>query len=162
MSLWFGLSSRPIVINSMLNAIEEVRILSLHWIDYFYTIEYVIAISSCIIISTNCPTFFSYILITILYSWQWMWVQIQSYKFVPLVYQIASRMGGSKDGHGPNSFQVVNKSVFPGFIVLSLGFLCYSYDAVCFSVSCEENGSGSSLPYSFSGIFRNECHGKSC
>ncbi|KAI4341398.1 hypothetical protein MLD38_026128 [Melastoma candidum] len=52
-SLWFSLSTRPIVINSMLNIIEEV----------------------------------------------------QSYKFVPLVYQIASRLGGSKDGPGPNSFQ---------------------------------------------------------
>ncbi|KAI8551318.1 hypothetical protein RHMOL_Rhmol06G0176900 [Rhododendron molle] len=30
--------------------------------------------------------------------------EVQSYKFIPLVYQIASRMG-SKDGHGPHSFQ---------------------------------------------------------
>ncbi|KAF7136371.1 hypothetical protein RHSIM_Rhsim08G0157900 [Rhododendron simsii] len=30
--------------------------------------------------------------------------EVQSYKFLPLVYQIASRMG-SKDGHGPHSFQ---------------------------------------------------------
>ncbi|XP_010243049.1 PREDICTED: serine/threonine-protein kinase ATM isoform X1 [Nelumbo nucifera] len=52
-SLWFGLSSRQNVINSMLSAVKEV----------------------------------------------------QSYKFIPLVYQIASRMGGSKDGQGPHSFQ---------------------------------------------------------
>ncbi|KAJ4974544.1 hypothetical protein NE237_007718 [Protea cynaroides] len=31
--------------------------------------------------------------------------EVQSYKFVPLVYQIASRMGGSKDGQGPHTFQ---------------------------------------------------------
>ncbi|KAE9467383.1 hypothetical protein C3L33_00698, partial [Rhododendron williamsianum] len=30
--------------------------------------------------------------------------EVQSYKFIPLVYQIASRMG-SRDGHGPHSFQ---------------------------------------------------------
>ncbi|KAL6997151.1 non-specific serine,threonine protein kinase [Sarracenia purpurea var. burkii] len=30
--------------------------------------------------------------------------EVQSYKFIPLVYQIASRMG-SKDGQGPHSFQ---------------------------------------------------------
>ncbi|XP_057952318.1 serine/threonine-protein kinase ATM [Malania oleifera] len=52
-SLWFGLSSRQIVVNSMLDIINEV----------------------------------------------------QSYKFIPLVYQIASRMGSSKDGQGPLNFQ---------------------------------------------------------
>ncbi|KAE8124229.1 hypothetical protein FH972_019134 [Carpinus fangiana] len=31
--------------------------------------------------------------------------EVQSYKFIPLVYQIASRMGSSKDHSGPNSFQ---------------------------------------------------------
>lgn len=31
--------------------------------------------------------------------------EVQSYKFIPLVYQIASRMGGSKDGHGAQNFQ---------------------------------------------------------
>ncbi|XP_057988495.1 serine/threonine-protein kinase ATM isoform X2 [Hevea brasiliensis] len=31
--------------------------------------------------------------------------EVQSYKFVPLVYQIASRMGSSKDGGGPHNFQ---------------------------------------------------------
>ncbi|XP_065875882.1 serine/threonine-protein kinase ATM isoform X2 [Euphorbia lathyris] len=31
--------------------------------------------------------------------------EVQSYKFVPLVYQIASRMGSSKDGAGPHNFQ---------------------------------------------------------
>ncbi|XP_043813489.1 serine/threonine-protein kinase ATM isoform X5 [Manihot esculenta] len=31
--------------------------------------------------------------------------EVQSYKFVPLVYQIASRMGSSKDGVGPHNFQ---------------------------------------------------------
>ncbi|XP_048228650.1 serine/threonine-protein kinase ATM isoform X3 [Ricinus communis] len=31
--------------------------------------------------------------------------EVQSYKFVPLVYQIASRMGSSKDGMGPQNFQ---------------------------------------------------------
>ncbi|CAK7328913.1 unnamed protein product [Dovyalis caffra] len=31
--------------------------------------------------------------------------EAQSYKFVPLVYQIASRMGSSKDSLGPNNFQ---------------------------------------------------------
>ncbi|XP_010663180.1 serine/threonine-protein kinase ATM isoform X4 [Vitis vinifera] len=31
--------------------------------------------------------------------------EVQSYKFIPLVYQIASRMGSSKDGLGPHSFQ---------------------------------------------------------
>ncbi|KAJ4840216.1 hypothetical protein Tsubulata_002970 [Turnera subulata] len=31
--------------------------------------------------------------------------EVQSYKFVPLVYQIASRLGSSKDGMGPHSFQ---------------------------------------------------------
>ncbi|XP_038683516.1 serine/threonine-protein kinase ATM isoform X2 [Tripterygium wilfordii] len=51
-SLWFSLSSRENVVQSMLNSIDEV----------------------------------------------------QSYKFIPLVYQIASRMG-SKDGLGPHSFQ---------------------------------------------------------
>ncbi|OWM90493.1 hypothetical protein CDL15_Pgr014796 [Punica granatum] len=30
---------------------------------------------------------------------------VQSYKFVPLAYQIASRMGGSKEGHRKNNFQ---------------------------------------------------------
>ncbi|KAK9117160.1 hypothetical protein Sjap_016107 [Stephania japonica] len=52
-SLWFSLSSRGNVIESMLNAVKEV----------------------------------------------------QSYKFIPLVYQIASRLGISRDGHGPCSFQ---------------------------------------------------------
>ncbi|CAH9111684.1 unnamed protein product [Cuscuta epithymum] len=31
--------------------------------------------------------------------------EVQSYKFLPLVYQIASRMGNIKDGQGPQSFQ---------------------------------------------------------
>ncbi|KAJ0047583.1 hypothetical protein Pint_15443 [Pistacia integerrima] len=31
--------------------------------------------------------------------------EVQSYKFIPLVYQIASRMGSSKDGPGPQNFQ---------------------------------------------------------
>eukprot|EP01018_Ginkgo_biloba_P024682 Gb_40159 [translate_table: standard] len=31
--------------------------------------------------------------------------KVQSYKFLPLVYQIASRMGGSRDSQGPQSFQ---------------------------------------------------------
>ncbi|KAK9108083.1 hypothetical protein Syun_024094 [Stephania yunnanensis] len=52
-SLWFRLSSRGNIIESMLNAVKEV----------------------------------------------------QSYKFIPLVYQIASRLGISRDGHGPCSFQ---------------------------------------------------------
>ncbi|XP_044477149.1 serine/threonine-protein kinase ATM isoform X3 [Mangifera indica] len=52
-SLWFSLSSRQNVIDSMLQTINEV----------------------------------------------------QSYKFIPLVYQIASRMGSSKDGPGPQNFQ---------------------------------------------------------
>ncbi|KAK2442878.1 serine/threonine-protein kinase ATM [Trifolium repens] len=52
-SLWFSLSSRKHVVNSMLSTIEEV----------------------------------------------------QSFKFIPLVYQIASRMGSSKDGQGPLNFQ---------------------------------------------------------
>ncbi|XP_048138241.1 serine/threonine-protein kinase ATM isoform X2 [Rhodamnia argentea] len=52
-SLWFSLSSRQNIINSMLSTIDEV----------------------------------------------------QSYKFVPLVYQIASRMGSSKDTQGPHGFQ---------------------------------------------------------
>ncbi|XP_019197259.1 PREDICTED: serine/threonine-protein kinase ATM isoform X3 [Ipomoea nil] len=52
-SLWFNLSTRSIVVDSMLSTTNEV----------------------------------------------------QSYKFVPLVYQIASRMGNTKDGHGPQSFQ---------------------------------------------------------
>ncbi|KAK9278063.1 hypothetical protein L1049_027621 [Liquidambar formosana] len=52
-SLWFSLSPRQNVINSMLRTIDEV----------------------------------------------------QSYKFIPLAYQIASRMGSSKDGQGPHSFQ---------------------------------------------------------
>ncbi|XP_022135092.1 serine/threonine-protein kinase ATM isoform X3 [Momordica charantia] len=33
-------------------------------------------------------------------------VEVQSYKFIPLVYQIASRMGCSKDGQGTNNFQL--------------------------------------------------------
>ncbi|CAI8597663.1 unnamed protein product [Vicia faba] len=52
-SLWFNLSSRKHVVNSMLSTIDEV----------------------------------------------------QSFKFIPLVYQIASRMGSSKDGQGPLNFQ---------------------------------------------------------
>nr|XP_027123123.1 serine/threonine-protein kinase ATM isoform X2 [Coffea arabica] len=51
-SLWFGLSPRPIVINGMISTIKEV----------------------------------------------------QSHKFIPLAYQIASRMGSTKD-QGPHSFQ---------------------------------------------------------
>lgn len=31
--------------------------------------------------------------------------EVQSYKFIPLVYQIASRLGSSKDSQGPNTFQ---------------------------------------------------------
>ncbi|CAJ2672382.1 unnamed protein product [Trifolium pratense] len=52
-SLWFSLSSRKHVVNTMLSTIDEV----------------------------------------------------QSFKFIPLVYQIASRMGSSKDGQGPLNFQ---------------------------------------------------------
>ncbi|XP_019416969.1 PREDICTED: serine/threonine-protein kinase ATM isoform X2 [Lupinus angustifolius] len=52
-SLWFSLSSRKNIVNSMLSTIDEV----------------------------------------------------QSFKFIPLVYQIASRMGSSKDGQGPLNFQ---------------------------------------------------------
>ncbi|KAL5191985.1 Serine/threonine-protein kinase ATM [Glycine soja] len=52
-SLWFSLSSRKDVVNSMLSTMEEV----------------------------------------------------QSFKFIPLVYQIASRMGNSKDGQGHLNFQ---------------------------------------------------------
>jgi hypothetical protein len=33
-------------------------------------------------------------------------LQVQSHKFIPLVYQIASRLGSSKDAPGPRSFQV--------------------------------------------------------
>ncbi|KAJ0106492.1 hypothetical protein Patl1_18037 [Pistacia atlantica] len=33
--------------------------------------------------------------------------EVQSYKFIPLVYQIASRMGSSKDGPGPQNFQLL-------------------------------------------------------
>lgn len=33
-------------------------------------------------------------------------MQVQSFKFVPLVYQIASRMGSCKESTGPHSFQV--------------------------------------------------------
>ncbi|KAL9688831.1 hypothetical protein QQ045_033255 [Rhodiola kirilowii] len=32
-------------------------------------------------------------------------VKVQSYKFIPLAYQIASRLGSSKDGAGPHNFQ---------------------------------------------------------
>jgi ataxia telangiectasia mutated family protein len=32
-------------------------------------------------------------------------LQVQSHKFIPLVYQIASRLGSSKDAPGPRSFQ---------------------------------------------------------
>ncbi|XP_072965614.1 serine/threonine-protein kinase ATM isoform X2 [Typha angustifolia] len=32
--------------------------------------------------------------------------EVQSYKFIPLVYQIASRLGSSKDAHGSTNFQV--------------------------------------------------------
>ncbi|XP_023765032.1 serine/threonine-protein kinase ATM isoform X1 [Lactuca sativa] len=52
-SLWFGLSTRQIVVDGMLSTIKEV----------------------------------------------------QSCKFIPLVYQIASRLGSSKDSQGPNTFQ---------------------------------------------------------
>ncbi|XP_070053596.1 serine/threonine-protein kinase ATM isoform X3 [Nicotiana tomentosiformis] len=52
-SLWFGLSLRPIVVDSMLGTISEV----------------------------------------------------QSYKFIPLVYQIASRMGSTKESQGAQNFQ---------------------------------------------------------
>ncbi|PIN15510.1 Non-specific serine/threonine protein kinase [Handroanthus impetiginosus] len=52
-SLWFSLSARQIVVDSMLSTIKEV----------------------------------------------------QSYKFILLVYQIASRIGGTKDSFGPTSFQ---------------------------------------------------------
>ncbi|KAK3035322.1 hypothetical protein RJ639_034030 [Escallonia herrerae] len=31
--------------------------------------------------------------------------EVQSHKFIPLVYQIASRMGSAKDGQGPTTFQ---------------------------------------------------------
>ncbi|CAH1451498.1 unnamed protein product [Lactuca virosa] len=53
-SLWFGLSTRQIVVDGMLSTIKEV----------------------------------------------------QSCKFIPLVYHIASRLGSSKDSQGPNTFQV--------------------------------------------------------
>ncbi|KAL6529160.1 hypothetical protein OROGR_014783 [Orobanche gracilis] len=33
--------------------------------------------------------------------------EVQSYKFVLLVYQIASRIGGTKDSIGPTSFQLL-------------------------------------------------------
>ncbi|KAF6155450.1 hypothetical protein GIB67_019976 [Kingdonia uniflora] len=33
--------------------------------------------------------------------------EVQSYKFIPLVYQIASRMGSSKDGQGAHNFQLL-------------------------------------------------------
>ncbi|KAL2243936.1 UNVERIFIED_CONTAM: Serine/threonine-protein kinase ATM [Sesamum indicum] len=52
-SLWFSLSTRQIIVDSMLSIIKEV----------------------------------------------------QSHKFILLVYQIASRMGGAKDSFGPTSFQ---------------------------------------------------------
>lgn len=52
-SLWFSLSIKPIVVDSLLSTISEV----------------------------------------------------QSYKFVPLVYQIASRMGSTKEGQGAQNFQ---------------------------------------------------------
>ncbi|KAL9691233.1 hypothetical protein QQ045_011652 [Rhodiola kirilowii] len=34
-----------------------------------------------------------------------MELEVQSYKFIPLAYQIASRIGSSKDGAGPHNFQ---------------------------------------------------------
>nr|XP_029123739.1 serine/threonine-protein kinase ATM isoform X3 [Elaeis guineensis] len=37
--------------------------------------------------------------------------EVQSYKFVPLVYQIASRLGSSKDGQGSTSFQIALASL---------------------------------------------------
>ncbi|KAK1369708.1 hypothetical protein POM88_035800 [Heracleum sosnowskyi] len=36
---------------------------------------------------------------------------VPSYKFIPLVYQIASRLGGPKDGQGAQSLQDTNKKV---------------------------------------------------
>lgn len=35
-----------------------------------------------------------------------IYFQVQSYKFIPLVYQIASRMGSTKEGQGAQNFQV--------------------------------------------------------
>jgi len=69
--------------------------------------------------------------------------KVQSFKFIPLVYQIASRMGNAKDGHGHLNFQVV---VSPTLYMLYL-FLVYNFlfnmnmeYAVCIGFSCEENG----------------------
>lgn len=68
-------------------------------------------------------------------------LQVQSYKFVPLVYQIASRMGSIKDGIVPNNFQVLE---FCDCLVFyekldSISNLNYP-SAVCLGFSCEENG----------------------
>ena len=86
-----------------------------------------------------------------------LWLQAQSYKFVPLVYQIASRMGSSKDSLGPHNFQVLavlHVYFFLSCILLKCDFVLTSVLelSVCFGFSCEENGYRPSIPYHFSGI----------
>lgn len=49
-----------------------------------------------------------------------MGLQVQSYKFLPLVYQIASRLGSSKDGQGSISFQVLFLSEAPSHFLTNV------------------------------------------
>ena len=81
-------------------------------------------------------------------------LQVQSYKFIPLVYQIASRMGSSKDGLGPHSFQVETLRSCGLFPVRILEFVFNKKlldFAVCFGFSCEKNGRRPSIPYNLPG-----------
>lgn len=51
-------------------------------------------------------------------------MQVQSFKFVPLVYQIASRMGSCKESTGSHSFQV--------YISMRISSEAYLSTDICF------------------------------
>ena len=78
-------------------------------------------------------------------------VQVQSYKFIPLVYQIASRMGSLKDSQGSHNFQVQIEVVLWFLSKLGFTLIIIFGCAVCFSFSREENGNWPSVPHSISG-----------
>lgn len=107
-SLWFTLSQRQDIVNSMLTTSNEVMTNDrIFWRLYLWYLNSSVQIySECLDVHLFIIAFeISHIGVLNCFS---KFLQVQSYKFIPLVYQIASRMGSSKDSPGPQSFQVMS------------------------------------------------------
>lgn len=123
-SLWFSLSSRQSVVKAMLSTVKEVCIMAFLMFISFHQAYY--DICKCCILNKDhffdINALINYIIDYLIIFWlcmgdifkftnslikKWMLsLQVQSFKFIPLVYQIASRLSSPKNSQGSNSFQV--------------------------------------------------------